>query len=120
MLIRTVVFFLPGMVLTGVILWRGALPVMTFANISIPPDLARCARALLVSGAVVFPGPARQWVDARSTISPAARESYHGPCRIVGVCASRNSRRRFARQNAACALVRSSSSPMWARRIVAP
>ena len=56
---------------------------------------------------------------ARSRISPAARKSYHGPCRIVGVCASRNSRRRFARLNAARAWVHSSSSPMWARPIVA-
>ena len=58
MLIRTLVFFLPGMVLTGVILWRGALPVMTFANIGIPPDLARVARILLFTA--LFFVPARR------------------------------------------------------------
>ena len=54
-LIRTLVFFLPGLVLTGVILWRGALPVMTFANISIPPDLARVARVLLFTALLFLP-----------------------------------------------------------------
>ena len=54
-LIRTLVFFLPGMVLTGVILWRGALPVMTLANIQIPPDLARVARALLFPALLFLP-----------------------------------------------------------------
>jgi eukaryotic-like serine/threonine-protein kinase len=58
-LIRTLVFFLPGMVLTGVILWRGALPVMTFANIRIPPDLARVARGVLFRALLFLPARRR-------------------------------------------------------------
>ena len=61
-LIRTLVFFLPGMVLTGVILWRGTLAGMTFAHISIPPDLARTAMTLLFAALWFVPaGRGNAW-----------------------------------------------------------
>ena len=61
-LLRTLVFFLPGMILTGVILWRGALPG---DDVRAPRHSARpraCRPDPAVYGAVVRPGPARQWV----------------------------------------------------------
>ena len=111
-LMRTLVFVLPGLTLTAVILWRGTPP-------GIAPYRASRQRATVLRRSCSS-RPGAKMHGARSTNSPAARESCHGRRPIVGVCGRRNSLRHFASLNAARTLVRSSSSPMWARRIVAP
>jgi uncharacterized RDD family membrane protein YckC len=55
-LIRTVVFFLPGLILTGLFLWRGGLPPgVTFRSISISPTLMGEAGSLLVLALLFLP-----------------------------------------------------------------